>query len=346
MTVQRWICSCVLIALGVWLLTGGGCERSDRENVLVVYSAGPRALAEAICQQFTAETGVRIELFTATSGQVMAKLKAERFNPRADVVILASAFSAEWLKRENLLRPYHPDADGWIARSHQHWHDPDNTYFATSVASIGIATRDSHEHNEIGWDDFFSGRFPGAAVMPSPSRSGSSSDFVLSFILSQEDRDSAFEGFVRARGAGLQIAGANNQALTSLLIGSHDAVLGAVDYLVYREIARGEPLAMHFPPTGVVIVPRPIAILRSTKRSDLAEQFLDHCFSLDSQTRIAEMHLLPARTDVSPSDVRQDVSHLKTIEVDMDEVLVQQRQILRRFQYEVERAVMPTGSRP
>ncbi len=346
MTARRWMNSCSLFILAMWILAGSGCDRADRENVLVVYSAGPRGLAEAICEQYTAETGVRVELFTATSGQVMAKLEAERFNPRADIVILASAYSAQWLKREGLLRPYHPADETWINHTRQHWHDSENTYFATSAAAIGIATRNTYERHEFEWDDFFSGRFPGPAIMPSPSRSGSSSDFVLSYILSHTDHDSALEGFSRARRAGLEIAGANNQALTSLLIGSHDAVFGAVDYLVYREIARGEPLTMHFPQSGAVIVPRPIAMLASTHRSDLAERFIDHYFSSQSQEQVAAMHLLPARTDVPPSPVRQDVSHLQAFSVDMDEALSQQRQVLRRFQYEVERAIMPTGSGP
>ncbi|TVQ51917.1 MAG: hypothetical protein EA377_11340 [Phycisphaerales bacterium] len=319
-----------------------GCGYAmDDDEVLVVYSAGPRGLAEAVCEAFSKETGVRIELFSATSGQIMAKLEAEKYNPRADVVVLASQFGAEWLKRENRLLAHVPAA---IETTTQDWHDPDGFYHATSAAAVGIAVHADFHHDSLEWTDFFTGRFPGRAIMPAPSRSGSSADFVLTYLLAHADQ--GWADFSAARSQGLEIAGANSQAITNLLIGSHNAVFGAVDYLIFREIARGEPIVMHFPDSGAALVRRPIAILSTTRVPELAKSFVDFYFDESAQTEIATRHLLPARTDIAVSDVRAGTPLSRELIADMDEAMAHQRTILRRFQYEIERAVIPPRPDP
>lgn len=337
-----------LVMLVLSAMAAPSCApREADERKLVVYTAGPRGVAEAICNAFTAETGIAIELFSATTGQVLAKLEAEKYNPRADVVILASGFAAEWLKRENRLLSYHPS---WLDETHAAWHDPDGAYFATSAAAVGIAVRRDAHRPDLEWRDFFSdsvsseSRFTGRAIMPAPSRSGSSSDFVLTYMLSR-DEDRAWQDFITAKRNGLEIAGANSQAITNLLIGSHDAIVGAVDYLVYREIARGESIVMHFPPSGIPVITRPIAILKTTRRTETAIHFVDHYFSEASQAHLAAVHLLPARAATPLSAARADQSLPPAIDVNRDDVLAHQRRILRRFQYEIERASSREGMR-
>ncbi len=332
----------LLAMLLTMLMVVSGCDRTaDDGGVLVVYSAGPRGLAEAVCRAFSEESGVRIELFSATSGQIMAKLEAEKYNPRADVVVLASQFGAEWLKRERRLLAYVPMA---VETTVPQWHDPDGFYHATSAAAVGIAVHADFHHDALEWSDFFNGHFPGRAIMPAPSRSGSSADFVLSYLLAHSDR--GWADFSAARSHGLEIAGANSQAITNLLIGSHHAVFGAVDYLILREVARGEPIVMHFPDSGAALVRRPIAILSTTRVPELAKNFVDFYFDESAQQEIAARHLLPARTDVAVSDVRAGTPLSREMIADMDDAMAHQRTILRRFQYEIERAVIPPRADP
>lgn len=325
----------LLFLLPLMLL--GSCDgRASRDpNVLVVYSAGPRPLAEAICRLFEEQTGIRTELFAATTGQIMARLEAERFNPQADVVILASRTAADYLKQRGRTHQLSLDLAG---DSDPSWHDPDGHFLATSAATVGIAFREGLEHPPVEWSDVFSDPKGRPKVMPSPSRSGSSGDFVLSYALVHPD--TIWDDFLTARQHGLQIAGANNQAITGLLIGTYDIMLGAVDYLIFREIARGEPLVMHFPPSGVPLVTRPIVVLNTTPDIDRAKQFVSFVFSPEIQTLIAERHLLPALRSIPLSEQRQASGIPNFMSVDNDRALELMAPTLRRFQYSVERAVV------
>lgn len=325
--------------LSLLMLLMSGCGRQD-DTALVIYSAGPRPLIEQISADFTAEYGVPVRLFVATTGQLMAKLEAERFRPQADIVIFASDVAAEALRSANRLAPLH---DINLPPTHQDWHDPHGYYLTTGAALVGVALASTHADLAPDWEALFSGDFPGRLAMPSPSRSGTAGDFVVSRVLA--DADSAWVDFARARAAGMEFPAANSQALTSLMIGNYQAVLGAVDYLVFRQMAQGAPLVMHYPASGVPLMTRPVGILASSPKQDNARRFVTHLFSAEAQQHIAEAHLLPARTDIQPDAIRQAARPPQRItRGDVEAALTQQGNILRRFQYQIERAQIPAGA--
>lgn len=323
--------ACALVAV---VLMGTACSRQDGDT-LVVYSAGPRPLAEAICRAFETEYGIQVELFAATNGQIMAKLEAEKYRPRADLVILASQVAAEALKQQGRLLQHEGE---WLPHTRREWHDPDGMYFATSAGTVGIATRADLPAPES-WESVLSdpGSF-GRVTMPSPSRSGSAGDFLVAYTLIGEQQ--AWQQYRSARSGGLDFAAANNQAITGLLIGSYDVIVAAVDYLIYRQIEAGAPLKMSYPEPGPVTVPRPIAILKTANNPAGARQFVDFYFSEFAQSAVAATHLLPARTDIPLSTTRAADGIPVGLEFDPLVALQQYRTILRRFQIEIERAAV------
>lgn len=58
-------------------------------HALTVYTAGPGSLAKSLASGFEQQTGVKVTVFQATTGKVMARLEAEQANPQADVLISA-----------------------------------------------------------------------------------------------------------------------------------------------------------------------------------------------------------------------------------------------------------------
>src|SRR5690348_11130526 len=57
---------------------------------VTLYTAGPESLAKDIAKAFGDKTGVKVDIYQATSGDVLARLEAEKAKPRADVAVLAS----------------------------------------------------------------------------------------------------------------------------------------------------------------------------------------------------------------------------------------------------------------
>ncbi len=311
-----------------------GCVRRGGDAALVVYSAGPGWLAEAAAEHFRESTGQAVELFGATTGQVMAKLQAERYNRRADVVVLASRLAAEHLKRENLLEPYRP-----AEKPADDGDDPDGAYHTSSAAAVGIALRAEHDTDEApSWERLLAGQFDGRVVMPAPSRSGTAADFVLGFV--QRRGEEAWRQLRDAKRSGLEIGGANNQAIGGLLSGAYDAIFAAADYLIFKQVEAGAPIRMRYPPSGVPLVHRPIAIMRGTRVPERARRFVDLYFTEPVQQRAAKGHLIPALPGVPVSATRAGAGELNPWPLDLAAAMRDQGPVLRRFAYEIERAVI------
>lgn len=331
---HRWLG--LLFCLGLFSCAPREPRPRDR---LVMYAAGPRNLAEQIAADFTAETGIPVDLFQATTGQIMARLEAERYRPRADVVLFASEVAAAALKSENRLLQHVPASAEHLREG---WSDPDGFYHATSAALVGIATTLSAPPLPARWPDILAMPDGLRLVMPSPSRSGAAGDFLVAYLINFPEGLSQFE---QARAGGLEFAAANSQAISSLLMGAQHGVIGAVDYLIYRQIERGDPLRMFFPEEGAVLVTRPIAILRQTPNPDAARALVDFYFREETQRRIAAAHLLPGRADIPPSPVR-DPEPPQLIRADPQTALRKQSALLRDFQLRVERAMVIPEARP
>ena len=92
---------CLLLALCLCLgmaACGAKPSQDDANNApesklsgkVTVYMPSPAGLADKLAEAFTAKTGVEVEQFQGTTGEILARLEAEKANPVADVVILAS----------------------------------------------------------------------------------------------------------------------------------------------------------------------------------------------------------------------------------------------------------------
>ena len=97
----------------------------------------------------------------------------------------------------------------------------------------------------------------------------------------------------------MTVSGPNAQALTPVLQGAKAAVFGAVDYVSYASVEKGESVKVIFPAGGTAIAPRPMMILKTARQPDEARKFVDYVLSEEGQRAVADAWLMPARQDVA-----------------------------------------------
>lgn len=297
---------------------------------LVVYSAGPKSLSTTVVKKFEEKTGLKLQLYPASTGKVLAKLEAEKYNPIADVVVLASWAAGLGLKNQQVLAPLKTEhrkflRDEWV----------DEYLIATGASAMGIAYNTKMVKNPPkDWWEMASPAWNKQVNMPSPTKSGSCSDFVTAFIGHYGDK--AWSFFTKFRDNGSDIAGPNNQALTPVLTGAKTTVFAAVDYIIYGQLKKGESIDIAYPSSGTVVNPRPIVILKSSKNKGNAQKFLDYYLSKEGQKLVADTILIPARTDVKVSPIRVGMDKIKTMPVDWDWLGKNQQEIIGKFYREIE----------
>ncbi|MFT8889499.1 MAG: ABC transporter substrate-binding protein [Ethanoligenens sp.] len=269
---------------------------SQLSGNLVIYSAGPDSLIQKIAAGFTAKTGLKPTIFGSTTGKILSRVEAEKSNPNADVLILASLSSAIGLKQEGLTESYKnaKDANELVSG----WKDSGNNYFCYSGSALGIA----YNTNLIktppkDWSDLTDPQYKNQLVMPDPTSSGSCMDFVTGYVNKYGNK--AWTYFQNLKNNGMTIANSNDTALDPVLTGSKSVVVSAVDYMTLVDKAKGEPVNIVYPSSGTVISPRPALILKGAKDQANAQAFVDYLLSDDAQKMVADASLLPGRKDVS-----------------------------------------------
>ncbi|MGP9419977.1 ABC transporter substrate-binding protein [Ewingella sp. AOP9-I1-14] len=261
-------------------------------NALTLYTAGPGSLAKKLAAGYEKQTGVKVDVFQATTGKVMARLDAEQANPRADILISASWDTAEDLQKRDWLLPYQsPNAAQVPAQFKTPY------YVAQGISALGIVwNTKSGTPEPKEWTDLAKPEFKDKVTTPDPALSGASLDLLIGLQNAQHEQ--AWKLFDQLKANGMVIAGPNAQALTPVLQGAKAAVFGAVDYVSYSSVQDGEAIKVIFPSTGTVIAPRPMMILKSSKEQKEAKAFIDYALSEEGQKLVAEAWLMPARTDI------------------------------------------------
>ena len=308
-----------VVACAMCLAVCGGSTASANSDQpalsgkVTVYMPSPAGLADKLAAGFTAATGVEVEQFQGTTGEILARLEAEEANPVADVVILASWSDGLSMKQDGKLLSYTPaNADkvmeGWI--------DADSMLFGYSASAVGVIYNTTLiPELSANWAELGDAQYKDQLAIPDPEKSGACKDFVAGYVTAN-----GWDDFQAMADNGMIVPGANKAALEAVTTGEVGILVAGVDYNAYSSMAKGEPLSIYYPAGGTVVNPRPAMILNTAPNADNAKAFIDYLFSDEAQQLVAAAYLLPGRSDVKCEN-RTNLEDIPQIPCDWDAMM-------------------------
>lgn len=315
---MKKIVSILLILLAAFSVFASGSKEaaasaasSALSGKVTVYMPSPAGLADKLAAGFEKATGVDVEVFQGTTGEILARLEAEEANPVADVVILASWSDGLSLKEGGQLYSYVPEnADKAL------WVDEDNTLYGTSASAVGVIYNTTiYPELSANWAELASPEYKDQLAIPDPEKSGAAKDFVAGFV--NEYGWSVFEALADN---GMIVPGANKAALEAVTTGEVGILVAGVDYNAYSSMAKGEPLSIYYPAGGTIVNPRPAMIMKTAPDMDNAKAFMDYLYSEEAQKLVADAYLLPGRSDV-PAEGRTTLDEIPQITPDWPKMM-------------------------
>lgn len=279
---------------------------------VTVYMPSPAGLSNKIAKGFEDKTGIKVEQFQGTTGEILARLEAEKSNPAADVVILASWSDGLSMKKEGALMAYKPqNAD----KMNKNFIDNDNQLVGYSASAVGVIYNTTVIPKlSADWNDLANPEYQGKLAIPDPEKSGAAKDFLAGFVNAYGW--APLEGMAKN---GMKVPGANKAALEAVTTGEVGILVAGVDYNAYTSIKKGEPLAIYYPKGGTVVNPRPAMIMKNAPDADNAKKFMDYLLSDEVQKMVADAYLIPGRSDVKAKEAQ--LADIPQIPTDWDKMM-------------------------
>ena len=305
------------------------CAAKAGAQSITFYTAGPAGLANDLAKSFADKTGIRVDTFQATSGDVLARLEAERARPRADVVVLASWGEGLTVRQRGFVEAYVPQE---AKKLRPRWSDGGlNAQGGAALALILNSTEVKKEQQPQSWFDLTHPFWKDSLTMPDPTLSGSAAEFLAIFV--QTHGDKAWKLFADLARNGLSVPGPNNAALNPVMTGAKKATIAGVDYITYGQIAKGEKLTIHYPKEGTVVALRPVFVQQGAPRREEAHRFVDHMLSEEGQNLVSKTFLVPGRAETKVQ--RPTPGDFKMLAPDWEFVEKNQTQIVSRFRKDI-----------
>lgn len=282
---------------------------------ITVYTSEPQEKIDAIVADFNvAQPDVTVEVFRAGTGDLTARIEAERTtgDVQADILLAADSATFETYKAEDLLLAYSP-AD--VDSLNQDVVDPDGFYVGTRIIPTVIAYNTAAiDSPPTSWADLTDSEYAGKITMPNPDVSGAAAYNAAVWL---DNADLGDEWLVDLAANKPVIADSNGPVSQAVAAGTQPVGV-VVDYLVRELKAAGSPIDVAYPTEGVPYVSQPVGIFASTDEQAASEAFVDYLVSAEGQELAVEQSYLPVRNDVGTPDGAPAMDEIEILTPDLD----------------------------
>lgn len=271
---------------------------------------------DKIFSEFEKDTGIKIEGLDMSSGEVLARIRAEEGKPSADVWFGGGSDSFIAAKNDGLLEKYvSPEAEN----VDQLFKDKDGYWTGVSLVTVSfIVNKDLAEEKGIEipqtWEELTKPEFKDEILMSNPSISGTAYTILDGLLQSKGEEEgwAFFEKinenipFYAKRGSEPPKKAALGEALVGLAPGTGEDLK-----------AEGYPIVAVFPKDGTPWWPAPMSILKGSENMDAAKVFVDWCLSKRGQEVLKEASpRVPARSDVEPPETLKGIKDAELMDID------------------------------
>jgi iron(III) transport system substrate-binding protein len=294
---RAWIVPALLAAV-----TAGAALPAGAAETLNAYSIWPENWARPMFEEFEKATGIKVNFVRFSSGEALARVIAEKNNPRVDVLFGGPVETFAAGIKEGIFEPYKPPAFAKLPVRFRH---PDAQWVAIADDPLVFMSNNKFlkEQNlkpPASWEDLTVPAYKGMLQMADARTSGTAVTRIFSIIEANgRDEAKAFDYMKRKR-RNVQVYTKSGGGGT-LPVGLGQAGAGIffiVDALDTK--AKGYDVTISFPKEGIGTSAEAIALLKGAKNPEVGKKLIDWATSPAMQSLYAKhkINFVPAHPDV------------------------------------------------
>ncbi len=305
-----------------------------------VYSIWPENWARPMFEEFEKATGIKVNFVRFSSGEALARVIAEKTNPRVDVLFGGPVETHAAGIKEGVFESYKPPAFGVLpARFKQ----AEGQWVAIADDPLVFMSNNKFlaENNlkpPASWEDLLHPAYKNMLQMADARTSGTAVTRIFSILeVNGRDETRAFEYMKKLRpNVQLYTKSGGGGTLPVGLAQAGAGIFFIVDALDTK--AKGYDVAISFPKEGIGTAAEAIALLKGAKNPELGKRLIDWAASPAMQGLFAKykINFVPAHPDVKVEPSLGEVlKGAKIFPIDADYAGANRKRIVERWINEV-----------
>ncbi len=295
-------------------------EAAKKEGQLTWYSG---FLNQEICARIGNAFGQKYPGITVSATKTTSQVAFQRLlqdmkagQIQSDVFSSTDPSHMAYLQEKGLLVHFDPpNAQGLVPSLRNI--DPKGDYYAgwVGVGALGYNTSKVSEADAPhDWSDLTDPKWKDKTTFGSPIYSG----VVGSWAVAME-KLYGWSYFDKLNALNPLIGRSFDDAVT--VLNSGERLVGLVNISgVARTAAKGNPIAIHYPTAGTLVVPSTTAVIKGCHSPNAGKLFLDFTCGPEYSTILSEEFEVPLRSDVAPAAGTKSLSEVKTLTPTLDEI--------------------------
>lgn len=287
------------------------------EDTLDVYSIMPEKAAAPCFEQFTKDTGIKVNFVRLSSGEALSRLIAEKDNPQVDALWGGPSDTYDAGIKEGIFMQYTPKEADKVPANYQ---SPDHYWTGIGLIPLCFLTNtDFLKKNNLeapqSWEDLCGPAYKNGLQMADARTSGTATERIYAMVLGYKDEAKAFEvqkemnkniQLYTKSGAGGALPVANGQAAAGVFY-----LCDALDI-----VNQGYPVVVSYPKQGVTYGVEGSGIVAGCKHPNAAKALMDWASTkaLGSFMMANKICYVPTRPDIEVTDPNMDLSKMPLIE--------------------------------
>jgi len=266
------------------------------------YSIWPENWARPMFQEFEKATGIKVNFLRFSSGEALARVIAEKNNPRVDVLFGGPVETHAAGIKEGIFEPYKPPSFGVLPARFKH---AEGQWVAIADDPLVFMSNNKFlkENNlkpPTSWNDLLSPAYKNMIQMADARTSGTAVTRIFSILeVYGRDEEKAFDYMKKKRRNVQQYTKSGGGGTLPVGLGQAGAgIFFIVDALDTQ--AKGYDVSISFPTEGIGTSAEAIALIKGAKNPDVGKKLIDWAASPAMQSLFAKykINFVPAHPDV------------------------------------------------
>jgi iron(III) transport system substrate-binding protein len=309
-----------LIGITLLVLLTVGVSLSAQQVLTLYGSAEPRSV-EALAKGFEkANRGTKVNWIRMSSGETLARLRAEKGNPQADVWWGGTTDPHSIAALEGLTENYRPSI--W-QQLDPRFRDPlgDWKVIGVYVGALGLSINERVLQKRglpipTGWDDLTDPRYKGLIGVANPNTSGTALTTLATQIFLRGEN----EGLEYMKKLHKNIAHYTKSGVAPGILAGRGEIGIAIVFLhdVVYQIEEGYPVTALAPKEGTGYEIGGLNLVKGAPHPEMARKFIDWVVSAEAQETQPKVgaYQIPTNTTAKMPEKAIDINSVKTVDYD------------------------------